>query len=487
MAESVVDIPINLLPESLKIGDTDLIVIQRGEEAVKASGATLKSWLYEVSQAHGMIQSIDKVGTADLVDTYRITLADGTHSDFTVTNGARGPRGYKGDPPAYVSGTREYQVSDSGTEAPTGEWLPTIPNVPQGKYLWIRSTETFETGTTQPVYSVTRAGMDGSGSVSSVSDISPDANGNVALTAADVGALPSTGGDVTGEIKMDGNPISGLGLPTSSTQATNKEYVDAISRKAAPRNLLDNSDFRNPVNQRGQTSYSSGYSVDRWHLNTSNVNVIVGSGKITLKKSVSGGLFSQIVPVSLAGAQLTLAIKTSLGLLLNSFLLDGEHMSRINELPAYFGVRVQSGRPEVYIYFPNNAESVEFDLYWAALYEGDYTADTLPEYKPKGYGAELAECQRYYIHLGKVWRYADKINGFGLMAPVTCPVSMRMTPTVVGNSHRIFTSAGWKDVTLSSVALMSKNEFLLKLSSTEELENGATYLYEGVEALSADL
>ena len=33
---------------------------------------------------------------------------------------------------------------------------------------------------------------------------------------------------------------------------------------------------------------------------------------------------------------------------------------------------------------------------WAALYEGEYTAETLPEYQPKGYGAELAECQRYF-------------------------------------------------------------------------------------------
>ena len=33
---------------------------------------------------------------------------------------------------------------------------------------------------------------------------------------------------------------------------------------------------------------------------------------------------------------------------------------------------------------------------WAALYEGTYTADTLPPYVPKGYAAELAECQRYF-------------------------------------------------------------------------------------------
>lgn len=36
------------------------------------------------------------------------------------------------------------------------------------------------------------------------------------------------------------------------------------------------------------------------------------------------------------------------------------------------------------------------NLYWAALYEGAYTEETLPPYVPKGYATELAECQRYY-------------------------------------------------------------------------------------------
>ena len=40
---------------------------------------------------------------------------------------------------------------------------------------------------------------------------------------------------------------------------------------------------------------------------------------------------------------------------------------------------------------------------WAAIYEGTYTADTLPPYVPKGYGAELLECQRYYRELVVLW------------------------------------------------------------------------------------
>lgn len=249
MAESVVDIPISNLTETTKIGDTDLIVLQQGEDAVKASGATLKSWLYEVSQAHGMIQSISKVSTSGLVDTYRITLADGTTYDFTVTNGKEiksvtnyfavsnsgttaptswsttakvptatnkylwmytvvaytngtststtkhvagvygdtGAKGDKGDPPAMSSKEVAYQVSDSGTTIPTGTWSTTIPSVGQGKYLWTRVTTTWETGSPVVSYSIARSGMDGTGAVSSVNGVSPDSAGNVALTKSNIG------------------------------------------------------------------------------------------------------------------------------------------------------------------------------------------------------------------------------------------------------------------------------------------------------------
>ena len=39
------------------------------------------------------------------------------------------------------------------------------------------------------------------------------------------------------------------------------------------------------------------------------------------------------------------------------------------------------------------------NIRWAALYEGAYTADTLPAYQPKGHAAELADCQLYYLPL----------------------------------------------------------------------------------------
>ena len=39
------------------------------------------------------IKGITKTGTNGLVDTYTITLTDGTTSTFTVTNGAKGDKG----------------------------------------------------------------------------------------------------------------------------------------------------------------------------------------------------------------------------------------------------------------------------------------------------------------------------------------------------------------------------------------------------------
>lgn len=190
------------------------------------------------------IQSVEKTNTSGLVDTYTITYNDGSKDTFTVTNGEKGDKGdntythikfasqeptesshsmgdipdkwigfywgnseeaptdwarYKwyqfkgdkgdtGDPAKLTSYKIEYQVSDSGTIIPSGTWNTYVPVVAQGRYLWTRTTNTFNSGNPVVSYSVTRMGLDGSGSVSSVANISPDENGNVPLTPEDIGA-----------------------------------------------------------------------------------------------------------------------------------------------------------------------------------------------------------------------------------------------------------------------------------------------------------
>lgn len=65
----------------------DLFVLEQDGAAKKLTGQTLENWLLQMAQGHGGIQSITKLSTSGLVDTYRITLADTSIVDFTVTNG----------------------------------------------------------------------------------------------------------------------------------------------------------------------------------------------------------------------------------------------------------------------------------------------------------------------------------------------------------------------------------------------------------------
>lgn len=302
---------------------TDLFVLEQNGTAKKLTGQILENWLVSFADGHGGIQSIAKLSTSGLVDTYRITLADttifdfvvtngrgitgisktstsglvdtytitynnGTTSKFTVTNGAKGDKGdnayvwikyasqkptesshsmgdipdnwigiysgnastaptdwkqYKwfkhkgeqgktGEKAILLSTEIVYQSSDSGTIIPSGEWSTSIPVVAQGKYLWKRTTRKFNSGEPEVSYDVNRMGIDGTGAVSTVAGVSPDATGNVTLTAADVGALPVSGGDMTGAINMNGQPIFGLNDPTEDTHAARKGYVDAAKEDA---------------------------------------------------------------------------------------------------------------------------------------------------------------------------------------------------------------------------------------------------------------
>jgi hypothetical protein len=232
MAE-VTGIRIDQLPKASAITALDLLVLQQDSAAKKVEGQQLMAWLTAAADGHGGIKKIEKIETSGLVDTYRVTLADSTPFDFTVTNGEKGDQGDKGDkgdtgdPATLVSTSVQYQVSDSGTIAPTGTWSDSVPSVAQGKYLWTKNTYQFNSGEPITAYSVSRMGLDGLGSVVSVCGVSPNENGNVPLGASDVNALSINGGSMEGPINMNGQTINGLNAPTASGEAANKGYVDS--------------------------------------------------------------------------------------------------------------------------------------------------------------------------------------------------------------------------------------------------------------------
>ncbi|MCJ0597772.1 hypothetical protein MMJ46_10975, partial [Enterococcus cecorum] len=69
--------------------------------------------------------------------------------------GATGPAGRDGrDGKGVKSYAITYQAGTSGVSYPTGSWSSTIPNVPNGQYLWSKTTLTYTDNTTSDTYSV---------------------------------------------------------------------------------------------------------------------------------------------------------------------------------------------------------------------------------------------------------------------------------------------------------------------------------------------
>ena len=144
----------------------------------------------------------------------------------------KGEKGDIGNPALLTSQSVTYQASTSGNVIPSGNWQGSIPTVAQGAYLWTRVAMTFNSGTPIYAYSVSRMGLDGTGAVSKVCGKEPNSNGNVELEAENVGALPSVGGLMTGNIVMNSNQIKMLGAPSDNADAANKSYVDTALNNA---------------------------------------------------------------------------------------------------------------------------------------------------------------------------------------------------------------------------------------------------------------
>lgn len=162
-----------------------------------------------------------------------------------------------------------------------------------------------------------------------------------------------------------------------------QDVAASIRKRDRAYNLLDNSNFRQPINQRGATNYMGQvYGIDRWRAYHAQTVVTVTDAGV----AVSGNCLYQIISPEMVSANqvYTLAAMRADGVAevysaKFSDPLDDAQGTALYTSNGTYLVRLDTGKTWV----------------WAALYEGEYTADTLPAYVYKGYAAELAECQRY--------------------------------------------------------------------------------------------
>ncbi|MGF0101963.1 hypothetical protein [Bariatricus sp. SGI.019] len=96
-----------------------------------------------------------------------VTYSDGTSTtSYSVSCDGDDGKGIK-------STDITYQASSSGTSEPTGTWESSIPNVPEGSFLWTRTVYTYSDDTTSIAYSVSKIGKQGEQGIS-VKSITPE-------------------------------------------------------------------------------------------------------------------------------------------------------------------------------------------------------------------------------------------------------------------------------------------------------------------------
>ena len=219
----------------------------------------------------------------------------------------------------------------------------------------------------------------------------------------------------------------------------------AQAGKAVCYNILDNSDFRNPVNQRGDPSYSGAkYTIDRWESNSGYGVVTVNSGYINFKSSNGNAVYMQQFiesKVIKSGSPYTVACTLKDG---SVHCIDGIASTSMTEAIRYIYVnnanvgtirfKYDSGNSCYLVMFSTSLTS-GIDIVNASLYEGAFTSETLPYYNPKGFGVELAECMRYYQ---KIRVLAGSTASAAQRQFISLPVEMRATPTV---SHEVVDGA----------------------------------------------
>ena len=188
-------------------------------------------------------------------------------------------------------------------------------------------------------------------------------------------------------------------------KAANLEKMEnGIIAGQGAHNLLDNSDFSNPVNQRGKTSYSNGeYAIDRWKLQVdTNMNIMDGFIRITGSwdaqqilgnKLIGTYTYAICAKVNVAGEYTQTIELYENGSSIKTIFCTAVGEWKIYTCTATFTGTNGTANPIVTI--NNRAGSVSdasIDVKWAALYEGAYTADTLPPYVPKGKHVEMLNC-----------------------------------------------------------------------------------------------
>lgn len=93
--------------------------------------------------------------------------------------GTNGTNGTNGSSVTVQSSEVTYQASTNGTTPPSGTWTTTIPNVPNGQFLWTKTVVNYSDGESTTSYSVAYKGTNGSPGADAITLTITSSNGTI--------------------------------------------------------------------------------------------------------------------------------------------------------------------------------------------------------------------------------------------------------------------------------------------------------------------
>ena len=213
------------------LGETDTGVVAKGEDGAPGNG----------------IESIEKIDSEGLVDTYEITFTDGTSTTFTVTNGQNGTVGQNGITPSIGENGHWYLGdADTGVVA-KGEDGVNGTNGAKGDIgVGIEKVEKIKTEGLVDTYTITLTngdtydfivtnGKDGELPHATVSDPTPDEYFNFQLLSDDTYAITSARYQAPSKLYLpsvyNGKAVTKIGVSAFSDSLSVNEVIIPSSIK----------------------------------------------------------------------------------------------------------------------------------------------------------------------------------------------------------------------------------------------------------------